>query len=446
MTLRKSEHRTMNASSDRRTLLKSSLGAGALLLLSNPLVSGTTAYAGSAAARTGFNPRRVAHIREAMQGWIDRGIIAGALTLLYRRGAIAQVDAMGWQDEAGRIPIRRDTIFRIASMTKPITCLAALMLIEEGKLRLNDPIGPWIPELAHPRVLLDPNGPLEQSRPASQPITVHHLFTHASGLSYPFAGDGPLKQRLSEFFIGVYGRFGQPVPPDRWMAELGSLPLAAEPGTTPLYGLSIDVLGILVSRVSGMPLEEFFAQRILAPLGMRDTAFVVPPEKKQRLAVGYAWDEASDRRVISDPVDTSILTRPLVFPSGGGGLVSTIDDYLQFCRLLLGRGEVDGKRIVSRAAADLLMQPASGPDFIAAAQPGMKMTLGGGAGVVVDPAARKSLLPEGSVLLGGAYGTGVCLVPSEELIALYMIQLHNGPAETLIRPTVPNLVMQALED
>lgn len=436
----------MKTVSNRRALLKSSLSTASLLLLSNPLLSGTTAYASSATGRANFNPRRVAHIREAMQGWIDRGIIAGAVTLLYRRGAVAHIDAMGWQDEAGRIPIQRDTIFRIASMTKPITCLAALMLVEEGKLRLNDPIGQWIPELAKPRVLLDPAGPLEQSRPATQPITVHHLFTHASGLGYPFAGDGPLKQRLSEFFFGVYGRYGQPVPPDQWIAQLGSLPLAAEPGTTPIYGLSIDVLGILVSRVAGISLEEFFARRIFAPLGMRDTAFVVPPEKKQRLAVGYAWDSASGQRVISDPVDTSVLIRPLVFPSGGGGLVSTIDDYLAFCRLLLGRGEVDGKRLVSRAAADLLMHPASGPDFIAAAQPGMKMTLAGGAGVVVDPAARKSLLPEGSVLLGGTYGTGACLVPSEELIALYMIQLMDGPAETLIRPTVPNLVMQAIED
>ena len=435
----------MKALSNRRALLKSSLSAGSLLLLSNPLLSGTTALADSAVGRAGFNPQRVDRLRLAMQEWIDRGIIAGAVTLLHRRGVTAHTDVLGWQDEAGRIPMRRDTIFRIASMTKPITCLAALMLIEEGKLRLNDPIAQWMPEFANPRVLLDPKGPLEESRPAAQPITVHHLFTHASGVTYPFSDDSPLTKRLSKLFVGVYGYFGEPVPPDQWMAELGALPLVAEPGTASNYGLSIDVLGILISRVSGMPLEEFFARRIFGPLGMRDTAFAVPPEKKQRLAVGYAYDAASEKRVVSDPDETSVVMRPLVFPSGGGGLVSTIDDYLQFCRMLLGRGEVDGKRIASRAAVDLMMQPASGPDFIAAAQPGMKMTLAGGAGVVVDAAARKSLLPEGSVLLGGAYGTGVCLVPSEDLIAIYMIQLHNGPAETLIRPTVPNLVMQTLE-
>lgn len=436
----------MNRFSNRRDLLRNSLNAGTLLLLSNSLVGGVGAYAKSAAGPGGFSTQRVDRIRQAMQGWIDRGIIAGAVTLLYRRGAIAHTDVLGWQDEAGRIPMRRDTIFRIASMTKPITCLAALMLVEEGKLRLDEPIAPWIPELAHPRVLLDPAGPLERSRPAVKPITVHDLFTHASGLTYPWAASGELGERLNKLFIGVYGRYGQPLPPDRWMAELGSLPLIAEPGTTPMYSLSIDVLGVLVSRVSGMPFEEFLEQRIFTPLGMRDTGFTVPSQKKQRLAVGYAHDAASGKRVISDPVDTSLLTQPLVFPSGGGGLVSTIDDYLQFCRLLLDRGEVDGKRLLSRAAADLMMRRAAGPDFIAAAHAGMNMTLAGGAGVVTDAAARELLLPEGSVLLGGAYGTGACLVPSEQMIALYMIQLLDGPAETLIRPTFPNLVMQAIAD
>ena len=400
----------------------------------------------SSASAGGFNPQLVDRIRQTFQEWTDRGIIAGAATLLYRHDAIAHVDTIGWQDDAARIPLRRDTLFRIASMTKPITCFAALMLVEEGRLRLDEPIAKWIPELAQPRVLLDPSGPLEQSRPAARPITLHHLFTHTSGLTYPWVASGPLAQRLGEMFAGLYGFNGPLVPTNQWMTQLGNLPLAADPGTQALYSLSTDVLGVLIGRVSGMPFNEFLAQRIFEPLGMRDTAFIVPPEKKSRLAVGYYHDPVTDRRVITDPVETSPLVSPLVFPSGGGGLASTLDDYLQFCRVLLGRGEADGKKLLAPSLTDLMLHRVEGPDFIAAAQPGMNMTLAGGAGVITDAATRGTLLPNGSVVLGGGYGTGACIVASKQMIAIYMTQLRGGPGESLIRPKFPELVMQAIEN
>jgi CubicO group peptidase (beta-lactamase class C family) len=216
--------------------------------------------------RCGFDAGRLAAIPGEMRRFIDSGDLSGMVTLIWRRGAIAQVDVLGSRNLADRAPMQRDTLFRIASMTKPVTSVAALMLMEEGRLKLDDPIKRWLPEFAAMRVLASPNGAIEATVPAARDITVDDLFTHRGGLAYAFTSIGPIAKAMEE-------KLPSGLTPDPWLAALGSIPLSYQPGERFHYSHSTDVLGFLVARIAGTGFREFLQKRIFEPLHMLDTDF-----------------------------------------------------------------------------------------------------------------------------------------------------------------------------
>ena len=329
-----------------------------------------------------------------------------------------QVNEIGYRDVEAGLPMQRDTIFRIASMTKPVTVAAALTLIEEGKLALSDPVSRWLPELADMQVLADPTGPLDRTVPARQPITIDDLMTHRSGLAYVFSVLGPISK--------AYSRVSLRQDQDHWLAEIAQLPLVHQPGERLTYSQSTDVLGIAVSRIEGKPLHTVLAERILDPLGMTDTGFFISPDKRARAATMYRLDlEAGLQHDAMGPIP---VTEPR-FCQGGAGLVSTVDDYLRFARMLLGGGEVDGVRVLTEDSVRLMRtdrltdeqkrQPFLGQPFWVGRGFGLNLS------VVTDPAKSGQLFGPGG--LGtfswpGAYGTWWQADPANDLILIYLIQ------------------------
>lgn len=380
--------------------------------------------------RAGLSANRLTALTSTMQGYVDRGDVAGVVSLVWRRGEIGYCEALGLRDEAARLPMERDTLFRIASMTKPVTSAAILMLIEEDRLAFDTPVADWLPELAEPRVLRDPTGPLDATVPVKAPLTVLDLLTHRSGFAYHFTATGPLADAYAAAFNGFDARGGN----GAWLARIASLPLMFQPGSRWHYGISTDVLGVLIERVTGMTLGEFFRTRLFEPLGMRDTAFWVPDAQRARLAVAYGVDPKTQRRVIEDHPSSSRWANPERFQSGGGGLVSTADDYLRFARLLLGRGRVDGTRLLSHRSVDLMRSNFLTRDQRRVPAFGHVLWAGQGFGlgvsVVDDPAQQLALgyRSMGSFGWPGAFGTSWFADPVEDLIGLMLIQRRDiGP-------------------
>jgi CubicO group peptidase (beta-lactamase class C family) len=380
----------------------------------------------------GFSAARLERIRNAMQEFVDKGDVAGCVSLIWRHGEIVKVDALGYRDRETREPMTRDTLFRIASMTKPVTSVAALLLVEAGLIALDDPISRWMPELAKPQVLIDPGGPLDHTESARAPITLLDLLTHRAGFAYHFTAFGALADAYGAVFNGIDATVDSSV----WLERVAKLPLMFQPGTRWHYGISTDVLGSLIERVSGVPLETFFRTRIFEPLGMTDTGFVVPPEKLRRLSVSYAIDPSTQQHVVEDHPATSRFAKPERYQSGGGGLVSTADDYLRFARMLLGRGRLqgdaveraDGPRVLSHRSVDLMRTnfltreqrriPAFG-QIVWAGQ-----GFGLGVAIVDDPAHQSTLgfRSKGSFGWPGALGTNWFADPVEDMIGILLIQ------------------------
>jgi CubicO group peptidase (beta-lactamase class C family) len=284
-----------------------------------------------------------------MAAFVSRGEIPGIVTLLSQRDSV-HVDAIGTLAFNGNIPVQRDTIFRIASMTKPITAAATMILVDESKLRLDDPVDLYLPELSNRKVLKHIDSPLDDTIPVKRPITTRDLLTFTWGFGLIFAppDSTPILQTANDLQIGM----GPPQPsrmppPDQWLRRLGTLPLMYQPGERWLYNTGSDVLGILVARASGEPFENFLRERIFEPLGMNDTGFFVPPAKLNRFPTEY-WNhfQTGALEVYDDP-PTGQWTHPPPFPSGSGGLVSTVDDYLAFSRMMLNKGILGKQRIVS---------------------------------------------------------------------------------------------------
>ena len=273
-----------------------------------------------------------ASIREAC----DNGLLAGAVTLIWQAGTVLQVNEIGYRDVEAGLPMQRDTVFRIASMTKPITVAAAMTLVEEGKLALSDRVSRWLPELADMQVLTDPHGPLDKTVPAMRQITIEDLMTHRSGLAYTFSVTGPIAR--------AYNAVSLRQDADHWLADVAQLPLVHQPGERLTYSHSTEVLGIVLSRIEGKPLQEVLTERVFGPLGMTDTGFYVSPQARRRAATMYQLD--ADNRLSHDVMGPAPIAPPR-FSQGGGGLWSTADDYLAFVRMLLGGGEVDGVRVLS---------------------------------------------------------------------------------------------------
>jgi CubicO group peptidase (beta-lactamase class C family) len=321
-------------------------------------------------------------------------------------------------------------------MTKPITSVAALMLVEEGKMKFSDPITKWMPEFSDMKVLKDSSGPIDQLEPAPRAITVEDLMTHRSGLAYAFTSTGPIGQAHEDIL-------GPPLDndktPDQWLKALASLPLTHPPGKQLHYSHSTEVLGFLVGRVSGVNYREFILDRILNPLGMKDTDFHVPPAKRDRAAVVYQQDQKTGK-LNAFPFPN--YDTPPEYTAGGGGLISTLDDYLTFARMLLNKGELNGKRYIRRETFELMTTNHLTPEQRAVPFLGMPLWAGMGFGlglsVIMEPEKHEWMGAgsKGSFGWPGAFGTWWQVDPVKEMILLFLIQNYV--------PLTPDLAAQAV--
>lgn len=277
---------------------------------------------------------------------IASGNLAGAVTLVWQNGKVIQTTAVGWRNIELKLPMERNTLFRIASMTKPITSTLALMLFDEGRFALNDPITRWAPEFLQMRVLRSPTGKLDQTEPAKRLITFEDLLTHRSGLTYKDWHSGPIVKAYKE---ALGGDIDSEVLPDDWIARLATLPLIDQPGAAFHYGHSTDLLGLLIARMENAPLGDVLKRRIFDPLGMNDTGFTVPFAKQHRRAMAYGFDDFGQlcQRLVG-PGDSFLPERPegMAYVSGGQGLWSTADDYLTFAQMFLNEGTVKNFRLL----------------------------------------------------------------------------------------------------
>lgn len=372
-----------------------------------------------------LDPAKLAAVRPALQAFVDRGELAGVVTLVSLGGEIVHRDAIGFSDLESRTPMRADTLFRIASMSKPITSAAALMLVEEGKLALSDPITRWIPELADLSVLDDAAGPLDRTTPARRQITVEDLLTHRSGIAYAPFSEGPLKQAY-EAALGDPGLNRKSV--DEWLAALGTLPLAFQPGERFHYGHSTDVLGFLLGRIEGKPFRDVLRERIFAPLGMADTDFWLPPEKLGRLASLYRYDAEAGRLA---KVEVEMYEGPPAYTPGGGGLISSAADYHRFARMVLEGGTLDGARLLLPETVRLMGTNRLTETQREAPFAGMPLWRKSGFGLGLSVAEDLVDNPyavgaAGSLTWPGIFGTWWQADPANDLILIYLIQ-HQVP-------------------
>jgi CubicO group peptidase (beta-lactamase class C family) len=381
-----------------------------------------------------FDPAKLAEVGPALQEFVERGELAGVVTLTSRGGEIVQAEALGWRDIESNAPMRSDTLFRIASMTKPLTSVAALMLVEEGRMTLDDPIARWVPELANVRVLRDSAGPLHDTVTAQRAITIEDLLTHRSGIAYAFFSEGPLKP--------AYERtLGDPAmnrsTPDQWLAALGTLPLAYQPGERFHYGHSTDVLGFLVGRVEGKPFRQVLHERIFGPLGMADTDFWLPHDKRSRLASLYRYDEAAGGLAKVEP---EMYDSPPAYTPGGGGLISSASDYHRFARMLLDEGACDGGRLLRPETVRLMrtnrLTPAQREVPFAGMPLWQKSGFGLGLSIAEDPIDNPYACgAPGSITWPGIFGTWWQADPVHDLIMIYLIQ-HQVPVSAASGATI----------
>lgn len=397
--------------------------------------------------RAGTSSERFEILSRTLAAHVERGELAGVSSLVARHGEVVHFSAAGLRDQERALPLTRDTIFRIYSMSKPITSVAVMMLVERGQVLLSDPISKHIPTLAGMKVLRTPNSGLRNVVPAKREMTVRDLLTHTSGLAGSLPGIG-IPKAVEQAYAAADLRGSQTsLTPEEWIARLAKMPLVHQPGTRFLYGASTDVLGQLVAAVSGKPFEDFLRDEIFEPLGMQDTAFFVPAEKRDRLAANYG-PGPNGQLVLVDAPETSRYLGPPSFASGAGGLVSTIDDYWRFCEMLRRGGELDGVRLLSRKSIELmtlnhLSDEERNVPMLTGWFPGQGFGLG--FSVVEDLAPGATLGSVGQYGWGGAAGTYFWIDPEEELIAILMIQLYP-PGGIPIIPEFKNGVYQAIAD
>jgi CubicO group peptidase (beta-lactamase class C family) len=404
----------------RLDLATATTATGTAASSSRPLVSPDDAS---------FASQRLERIGQTIQASIDAGRIAGAVSLVARHGKIAYFEAFGMADREAKKPMHPDNIFRICSMTKPITSAAVMMLYEEGHFTLNEPVSDFIPEFKNMKVL-DPPFPQDKTSPpgaladAKRPITIFHLLTHTSGLTYPWnprLGKAYREAGIATGILQQEGSIGDSIK------KLASLPLLFQPGDAWEYSVSDDVLGYLVEKVSGMPLDQFLRDRIFQPLGMKDSYFFLPDDKLPRLAAAYTYypDKGlqlfPQGKVIQEGNFAYSSDYPYRGPrtcfSGGGGLCSTAEDYYRFCQMMVNGGELNGTRLLSRKSVELMtMNHTQGKtdDF----------GYGLGFGVTSDARFLTELGSVGAYYWGGFFYTSFIVDPKEDMIAIFMGQLH----------------------
>ena len=405
-------------------VLSALLSAGALLAIPSTSVRATEGPNADIVA--GMSRERLARIRPAMKREIERGMFPGAVTLVARKGQIVHQEAHGFLDAAKTKPMTADAVFMLASMTKPITSVATMMMAEEGLLKLGDPISNWLPELKDMKVEVRRTGSDGQATSedvkAERPITVQDLLRHTSGFFYAGSVRSP---RLKELYekANIEGREAD-ITGDEMLKRLGEIPLAHQPGTTFEYSISTDVLGLLLERVAKMPLDRIFKERILDPLGMKETGWFVPQDKVARLAETLDSDPQKQTmmksyRITQDPAGKQYF-------KGGAGLVSTIADYYRFAQMVANGGELDGKRLLSKKTVEYMLSnhtigTAGSPT--ASTGPGYGFGLGFAVrlqdGFAVAPGST------GDAMWAGAWGTSFTIDPKEQLVAVLMAQ---GPS------------------
>ncbi|WP_430912634.1 serine hydrolase domain-containing protein [Methylobacterium sp. sgz302541] len=371
---------------------------------------------------------------ERIDGWmsrlVDEGRLAGLSVMVARRGRTAFFRAHGSVDMARGTPFRADTLTRIYSMTKPLTSVAVMMLYEEGRFQLDDPVARFLPEFSEMRVLTGGNRAKFESEPARRPITIRDLLTHTSGLTYGFMEATLVDELYRREGIDFHRS-------DASLAEVvgkvARLPLLAQPGAQWNYSVATDVLGHLVAVVSGRDFAEFLRERVIAPLGMADTDFFVPPEKMPRLAANYRYDRERRLTLYDDSVETA-YAKPPAIASGGGGLVSTASDYMRFCRFVLNRGELDGVRLLGRKSVDLMLMNHLPGDLAAMGTPRFAESsytgvgFGLGFSVMLDPARAQILGTPGEVAWGGVASTAFWIDPAEDMAVVLLTQLVPSSA------------------
>jgi CubicO group peptidase (beta-lactamase class C family) len=398
-------------------------------------------------AEARFSKPRLERMRSVLEAYVERGEVAGVVTLLERRGA-THISSFGYRDLERREPIADDTLFRIASMTKPITAVAAMILVEECRLRLDEPLDGLLPELANRRVLKRIDGALDDTEPARRPLTLRDLLTFrlGYGLILGPADRYPVQQEATRLDLGGL-KPRTPHGPDEWLRRFATLPLLYQPGDRWLYHTGSDILGVLISRVAGQPFETFLREQIFEPLGMLDTCFTVPPEKLDRLSSCYELNPRTSALDLYDDARASQWSKPPPFPSGGGGLVSTIQDYRAFGRMMLDKGRHGAGRILSRTTVEAMttdqmtpQQKAVSPFF-----PGFWDHTGWGLGLSVITQRDSGSASPGQFGWAGAYGTRWICDPREDLVAILMIQrLEMGP--TAINSDFLTLAYQSWDD
>ncbi|MHC3473338.1 serine hydrolase domain-containing protein [Streptomyces sp. 7R007] len=361
-------------------------------------------------------------VHDTLRRHVDEGAVPGAVALV-ARGEDVEVVTVGSVDTDGTAPMARDTIFRIASITKPITAAAVLMLVEDGVLALDAPVARWLPELEKPNVVRDPAGPADDVVPAARPITVEDLLSSRAGWGFPSDFSLPAVQALFE--VQKDGRAPQAYPdPAAWLAALARVPLLHQPGEAWLYGTCSDLQGVLVARASGRTFPEFLAERLFEPLGMRDTGFEVPAAKRHRFTSYY-----TATLDLADAPDGEWSRIPR-FPSGGGGLVSTVDDWLAFARMLLHAGEAGGPRLLSPTSVSRMTTN----HLTAAQRESAALFLEGqgwGYGGQVDVTPSDPWNVPGRYGWVGGTGTTAHVVPHTGTVAILLTQVAmTGPTPT----------------
>lgn len=371
----------------------------------------------------GMSSTRLAQLTQTLHKYAEDGKVAGGVALIARKGKVVYLEAFGHRDREARAPMQTDTIFRIASQTKAIVSVATMMLQEEGKLLLSDPVGKYIPEFLETTVAVPKEGGGYDVVKAKRPITIRDLLTHTSGLSY---GYGPAADKWKEAGITGYYFADRNEPIAATVARMASLPFDAHPGERWIYGYSTDVLGVVVERASGMPLDQFLSKRIFEPLGMKDTSFYLPRDKRNRLATVYAMPPSA-KTIVRAPEEGqsgqgAYVDGPRKSFSGGAGLLSTAIDYGRFLQMLLNGGELDGQRLLSRKSIELMTVNHVG--HLRAGGPGSDgQGFGLGFSTVEHLGTRGIPGSMGEFGWGGAYHSSYWVDPQEQLVVVYLTQL-----------------------
>ena len=395
----------------------------------------------------GLSSERLARIRPWLQGYLESGKLPGATILVARHGKVVFCESEGFRDLEAAKAMTADAILRFYSMTKPITSVALMMLYEEGLFQLDDPVSEFIPSFEKTKVYVSGDPDDMVCEPLQTPITLHHLLTHTSGLTYGFGNQGPIPELYRKHHTDFDTHDG---PLEEVVERLAQIPLEFQPGHRWNYGVSCDVLGRVVEVVSGQSLDVFLQEKILNPLGMVDTGFTVPKEKVNRFAALYVKNEKSDLSLHESPQESPKIGSVETF-SGGGGLVSTVADYFRFTEMLRFRGELDGVRLLGRKTIEYMTTNQLPGDLADMGQPTFNETtyegigFGLGFSVMLDPAKACVMGTPGEYAWGGYAGTAFWVDPLEDMTVIFLTQLIPSSAYP-IRRELRVLTYQALID